>query len=413
MIFTLNCIFITLLCFWVGYRFRRPFNTTWFATALLLKLAAGIALGLIYRELGSGDTLHFYHEGMEIAQKANSSLSAYFERLITATYPEYKGESRTEFFAKILSAFLILTNNNYWLTAIYLSLINFICVWFFIRTLSKVFPDLKWPALISFMFIPSVVFWSSGILKDSLANGMTFLLFAFVITYNSNSKTGIGKYFFTAMALVLVLKLKFYVGALIILGLSIIALTGIVNTFIRGKMAWVTLIILGMGSVYLVSLIDYNLQLNQLPLSIYENNQIILKASDPGQAISFDLEPNWVSLLMNTPKSLLYGLLGPLPFQGNVLNIIYWFENIILLTLILFNFKILFIEKLQPQFHKLFWFGTGFIIILATFLPMSSPNFGTLTRYKAVYLPLLFMFLAYLPIQKIMKEVSSPQKNKS
>lgn len=407
MIFTLNCIFIILFCFWVGYRFRQPFNTAWFTTTLLLKLAAGIVLGLIYRELGSGDTLHFYHEGIEIAQRSDNSWLAYFERLTTANYPEYKGEARTEFFTKLLSPFLILTNNNYWLTAIYLSLINFLCTWFFIRALLKIFPDLKWPALISFMLVPSVVFWSSGILKDSLANGMTFLLFAFAITYDTNRKIRIWEYFLAAIALVLVIKLKFYVGALVILGLSLIVLIRIVSTFIRGNVAWVMLGMLGVGSLYLVSLIDYNLHLSHLPLSIYENNQAILKASDPGQAISFTMEPSWISLLINAPQFLLYGLFGPFPFQGNPYNIIYWLENITLLILIFFNFKLLFIEKVQPRFHKLFWFAICFVLVLATFLPMSSPNFGTLTRYKAVYLPLLFMFLSYLPIQKMLKKTFS------
>ena len=41
-----------------------------------------------------------------------------------------------------------------------------------------------------------------------------------------------------------------------------------------------------------------------------------------------------------------------------------------------------------------------FVLVLATALPLSTPNFGSLSRYRVAFTPILTLLLAYIPYRK-------------
>ncbi len=73
---------------------------------------------------------------------------------------------------KIAAVFDLLTFSSYSSTAILFAVVSFVGMWMFFLTFYEQYPQLhRWLAIASF-FIPSVFFWGSGLLKDTITIGM-------------------------------------------------------------------------------------------------------------------------------------------------------------------------------------------------------------------------------------------------
>ncbi len=400
MSFVLNSIAIFILLWWVS-RYSGPFGEKWYWTTVSFKILTGGILGFIYLEyLQTGDTLLYFLKGSEIAEIAKTSFSSYFERLLINEFPVYKGEARTEFFAKLISPLLIITNQNYWLTASYLSVFSFMGCWYLARTIVLFYPKLKWSALISFLLLPSFVFWSSGMLKDGISISAMFVLYTFVFKLYQRASPTFFDCLVNSILLIVLIKLRFYLGAWILFVLIWVLYDRWIISRIRNEsVKWVSRLTVIVLLAFAVSLIDYNLQFNHLPESITNNYQNIVLASQNNHII-FDLNADWLSIIINSPKAMYYGLFGPLPGQGNLTNIIYWLENSLLISFTIFSIYLM-LRKHQalPGFSQLQLFIIIYILIMAILLPMAAPNFGTLMRYKAAFLPFLWLIVTYMPIR--------------
>src|SRR5690606_10878610 len=84
---------------------------------------------------------------------------------------------RALFLSKTASVFSLLTNHNYWMISIYFSFLSFLGSWFLISVLRKIYSDISAP-VVAFLFFPSIVFWTSGLIKESLAMACLFFLTA-------------------------------------------------------------------------------------------------------------------------------------------------------------------------------------------------------------------------------------------
>ena len=97
-----------------------------------------------------------------------------------STYNEvYRYASKIIFFSdpqsyaivKIAAVFDLLTFSSYSSTAVLFALVSFVGMWMFFLTFYEQYPQLhRWLAIASF-FIPSVFFWGSGLLKDTITLG--------------------------------------------------------------------------------------------------------------------------------------------------------------------------------------------------------------------------------------------------
>jgi hypothetical protein len=126
---------------------------------------------------------------------------------------------------------------------------------------------------------------------------------------------------------------------------------------------------------------------------------------NPANAIQYyDLKPTFPSILTNAPLALFSGLFRPWLLDVQTAPMIFVaVENLILIVLFIFQVKNILKSENQA---KVVW---AYIIILALFLALSSPNFGTLTRYKVAFLPFLLFYVLkdnnlILIIQKLIRK---------
>src|SRR5690606_33751851 len=153
-----------------------------FWPALALRVAAGVAFGVLYNYYyGIGDTLAYFHDAEHLVDLAQQNPLAYL-RFLWATDLSHDifsellfTQPRALFFSKLTSVFCLFTGTNYWITGLYFSFIAFVFSWYLVRIIVNQFSIVA-PAVFAFLFFPSILFWTSGIIKEALALPALFFI---------------------------------------------------------------------------------------------------------------------------------------------------------------------------------------------------------------------------------------------
>ncbi len=401
-----NLVILASIAFLCYKKLNYPFTQPFFYPALILKLLAGIGVGLIYTYYyRNGDTIRFQLLANQLSNLANGNLKDYFLFIIQggpshhySTLLGLAEEPRTLYFVKILSLLNFITGGNYWLNSLYFSLSGFMGAWFIIYSLSGIGQKYFLPAYIPFALFPSIVFWSSGVLKESIAffcmGLMTFIFLDFYI----NRKGGIVSVILFLCAGWIYWNVKYYFVVILVICMLSVILTDIISSRINSKqlpfiMAMIFLILAFAGSF-----LHPNFSLGRIIGILHENHMKILTLSQNRNAVPFiPVYSPSLSLLINLPLALLAGLFMPLPFQGSgFLTIAPGLINLmVLLATMILIFRGIYFPRGRLRF--LLYGLILYIITLATLLSYSTPNFGTLERYEVSYLPFyIFIILAGL-----------------
>jgi len=359
--------------------------------ALGLKIIAGLCLGLLYKfHLGGGDTFQYFMEGKTLStfliDHPADWFSIYFN---TIHVPElvdliiYYDQPRALFFAKIISIFYIFSGGNYWIISAFLSLINFTCIHILVQELDKSFPRHEKAFSISFYFLPTFVFWTSGLLKESLAIGALALLVSVFLHVNrTKNYTSIFIWLLALGAALLLWELKYYYAAIavpLLLALSVFS-------FIRVKRSVhpAIIILFCFLGVLVASVLHYNLSLSRVMEVVYENYQKNNAGVNSIQYYHFD--GNWYGFLINIPLALFSGLFRPIFFDAsNFLGALVSTENLTVLIILMVG---LWKSKFQVSVKNPYILTTLlYVFSLAVLMAFSSPNLGSLSRYKVAYWP--------------------------
>jgi hypothetical protein len=129
---------------------------------------------------------------------------------------------------------------------------------------------------------------------------------------------------------------------------------------------------------------------------IVSNNEVYNASSEAHDFIQFrSLKPEVLSVVLNAPTALFAGLFRPTLLEGsNTIQLIAGIENLFLL--LVFVSALINTKKLLNGSQKVLVFGTlVYIILLCVFITLSTPNFGTLSRYRVGYLPYFVFLMLY------------------
>ena len=404
LIFVINILLLGYII-WLFYQksWHLPLKLFFFP-ALSVKLCAGILLGILYKwYFEGGDTLNYFHDAGVLSAPAAGNLFLYIKSLFASTLAEglpnglnFINQPRALFFSKILSFFSFITHHNYWLISLYLSLLSFWGMWYLSNQLAKIFPGTRHAAALAFLFFPSVIFWSSGVMKESIAMPSLCVLVAFTLPYIQTSsvsaKEVIHKIPLILLLLWLLWQLKYYYfGVLIPMLVSSILVKMIdhkmkITLFYAKIFIWVGVFVSLLG---LASLVHPNLQLENFLTALVRNHDLIYKASHPENLIQYDaLEPTWASLLANFPNALFSGLFRPMLWEVSTpLHALLAIENSGLLLLTLLAIIQLFRYRPSRAPSLLLFAVIIYILLMAALLALASPNLGSLARYRVGFLP--------------------------
>jgi hypothetical protein len=127
---------------------------------------------------------------------------------------------------------------------------------------------------------------------------------------------------------------------------------------------------------------------------IVSNYNIFQSISAPEDLIHYGaLEPTPISLLKNAPLALFSGFFRPFITEvHNPLQVFSALENLILLFFL--GSAILGVKKIITTRYRMLLFSiVAYSMVLCIFLALSTPNFGTLSRYRVGFLPFLVFLL--------------------
>ncbi len=362
-------------------------------------------VGIIYNFYYSGgDTWNYFADGVTLANLARTDWASYLSNWFNADdLPPtlvYLRQPRALLMSQITSIGCLFTGNNYWLTSIYLSLLSFAGVWFLVRTLHLFFPTTRLAVNIAWLAFPSFVFWSSGILKETLAVGLISILVAMTlrIYFDKNSRQSMLFILPGLVATALLWLLKYYYAAVLIPLLIAIMLAK--HLPFKRPNVLVRMVLLFILLIALATFMHPNLSAERLLVVIVQNHDIFVQKWRPNAIIHFwQLEPTLTSFLLNAPLALFSAWYRPLPFEINkMLAQIAGIEHCILLLISLSAFwKVRLTRALKTDEQLWAVSALLFSVLLGILLALSTPNFGTLVRYKVAFSPfLLYVLLVVL-----------------
>jgi len=180
-----------LVAFGIRSKVTNLYTKPYFIPAITLKFIGAIGLGLIYQfYYGGGDTFNYYSAVKGIGVAFSSSTSAGIKLLLTSggTYdPEtapftpnilwYQTGGSEYLLIRIAAIIGLFCFNNYTVISLFFACISFSGLWAMYITFVKYRPQLYKQLAWTVFYMPSVFFWGSGLLKDTLCLGALGWLF--------------------------------------------------------------------------------------------------------------------------------------------------------------------------------------------------------------------------------------------
>lgn len=156
----------------------------YFIPALSLKIVGAISVGLIYQfYYDGGDTYNYFHHGSRYIWEAflDSPVKAFQLIFADGTYQSgtYQYATKIWFYRDLPSYFVIrvagffdlFTLHTYSATAVLFACFSFGGLWAMYLSFYRFYSKLHREFAVAIFFIPSVFFWGSGLLKDTLTLG--------------------------------------------------------------------------------------------------------------------------------------------------------------------------------------------------------------------------------------------------
>lgn len=409
LLFFTTVSFLGFVCFYI-YKRSRSALQNWYWPSLLLHILCGLAIGALYMyHYKIGDSLTFFTEGIKLTDLAKNNPSLYFHFLWTDEAPaafidslSYK-EDRALFMVKLTSIVNLLSFNNYWISSLYFSLLSFFSSWKLSNTLVRHFALTKAAIVFSFLLLPSVVFWSSGIVKESIALATLLYVVHVFLLYYHESKVTWYRIIILLISTWLLYTLKYYYVAV----LMPVLITALLHQQLSKRISIRSFgfhIIIWIFIFLVISLsatqLHPNFHLSQFLGVLYNNYLDFISFSQPGDVMLFpSLKETWGSVILLSPWAFFSGMFRPFVWEcTNVFQAVASLENLLLLLLALSAMPSL--RHLAKHPHRmLILAGLIYCFVLSTFLTLSTPNFGTLIRYRVGFLPFFaFLITATNPI---------------
>ena len=418
------------LFYLIAYALRRKFTNMYtkpyFIPALTVKFIGAIALGLIYKfYYGNGDTFNYYDQTKIIyGAFTNSPLlglklifgSTDFDpNLITYASRIHWYDSPTEYsIIRIAAFFGLFCFNTYTVIGLFFAILSFSGMWAMYTTFVRIFPLAYKKLAIAVFFLPSVFFWGSGLMKDSICIGALGWVF-YGFYYATIAKRSM--LFATVIGLIgayTLISVKVYI-LLSFLPPALLWVFNENNQRIKSSAVRLLLkplfLIFGIAAAYIsatgLTAGDAKYDVNKIGERTKINSEFLTNQVANGSAYNIgSFDGSLGSMVKVAPQAVVVSIFRPFLFEArNPVMVLSALEATLFLylTITLF-FRTGLLKSLQLIISQpILTFCFLFSIILAVGVGTNSGNFGTLVRYK---IPLMPFYLAGLYIMQLQTQAA-------
>jgi hypothetical protein len=405
----------------------------YFTYGLLAKITGAIGLGLIYYFYypDGGDTTNYFESARAYVNLFFKNKEDFFQGWIGSSkedyyffdestgYPVYYHRDPNSFFVvRLLISLVALGFKSYFASAVLTASVTYTGLWKLYQTFLQEFPLLQRELAIAILFIPSCVFWGSGLAKDSFTlsaiGWFTYAFYHFFI--KRKFKFIYGLEIFISSFIIIAIKPYIFFALLpgTILWLSNEQISKIKNSTLR----FITtpfLLLIGASLAY------YSLTQMGDSLGLYKVDKVLDQAVIVQQDMkaeyyhgkSFDIgdfDASAIGVASKAPIAIFSGIFRPGIWDvRNVVMLVSSIENTYLLILTIFlllRLKV-FGFFLLIRKHPLLLFSMLFSLFFAFSVGLTVANFGSLVRLRIPELP---FFVAGLFIMRHLYEKQSGTK---
>lgn len=397
----------------------------YFLPALWVRFIGAIALGLIYQfYYDGGDTFNYFTHGskwiweafLDSPMKGLSLLFSSGGERVPETFEFtqhiwYFRDPNSYFVVRITAFFDLFTFHTYTATALLFASFSFSGIWAFYSGVQKKYPsNAKWLA-VGILFVPSVIFWGSGILKDTITLGaLGWLTWSLIQVIDFKKRTAMYWLimFFSAW---IIYSIKVYIilcyVPMIFLWIYWKRILAIRNWFLRVSVAPILLLLFGsVGFLTMRQIGDTNEK--------YALDNIAERATITAYDIRYGwgartggeggydlgvLDGTWQSMIRLMPDAINVSLFRPYLWEvKNPLMLLSALESLVVLVLSIW--LLIYKGGLLNVFKDPFLtFCLLFALLFAFAVGVSTFNFGTLMRYKIPMIP--FFLIIILKVGKV------------
>lgn len=435
--------FFLIIIYLLAYRFRRQIDDNdqkiFFIPALTVKITGAIMLGLIYQfYYGGGDTFNFVQLGtIHLYDAFFNAPSKFFGLLISDGQDAaklYPYSSRIYHFSdpssfliiKLASIAGIFSLHSYAVMAISFALFSFSGSWAVYRTVCRIYPfaPFKKKAAWAIFFIPSVFFWGSGLLKDSITFGAVgWLFYAFTNLFIFRQRQ-LSSFFILVFSILLIKTIKIYILMCLIPALIIWLFfhfdykikSSLIKIFSKPLLAMLAILFSYFAAHYIsMDSNRYSFEnLSGTAKTTYDYLTYMSKIEGGSYYSLGEIDGSPQSFISKAPAAINVTLFRPYLWEsGNPIMLLSALESLsfMIFTLLAF-YNTGFLKSIHIiQKDPFLIFAITFSFAFAFAVGISTANFGTLVRYKIPILPFYLLFLALLYEKGQRKKITAVPKN--
>ncbi len=395
------------------------------------KIAGGIAFVLIYLYFyPGGDTTGYFECSMAMNNLFFVDPVSWMHNELSNASPEHYSlfnldtgyplpylyfDPHTYMVVRLISPLLLFTFSSFLLTTIVLDWIAFAGIWRLFVVFSEHYPNRKNLFAFAILFFPSVVFWGSGILKDTITLSCTGWVVYCIHRTFVLKKNRLWFFILFIINIAIIVTIKSYILIALMPGTLMWIFSNRIATIRNAAFKFLIIPIIFFvsifGSIYLLS------ELSDV-MGKFKLNRIVATAlviqndlkQDHYHGHSFDIgtiDPSPAGLLAKFPAAFTAGMFRPFLWEsGNSVMFISGLENTLILVLTIIS---IFRSNLFAFFKKIFrepilFFALSFSIFFAYSVGITTSNFGALVRFKIAYLP-FFLCSLFILIKRKDEEV--------
>jgi hypothetical protein len=364
----------------------------------LVKILGGLAIGWISYHLYDvkNDYWDMNRQGWDEYQLLWNNPKEYLTNIFKSGYQNGYGglfdsfqsfwnDLRNNIIIKLISVCDLFSRGNYYINSLFFNFCCFLGHIAFYRIFIQIYKKQQLGVIICCFFLPSLLYFSSGIQKDGIVFSVLGALCFAVYTSLQSNTISFKRLFVIILSLPMLFLIRSYVLINIVPALIIWVLVE--------KYKWKPLRSFIIGYI-VAGLIFFNI--SSLFHSIDPPKTVVQKQADflalpvAVTQINVDtLQPNFKSFLQNTPQALNHLLLRPYPLELPSKSMLPM--NIELLIYQLLFVLFLFFRQKDDKggINSFILFGVFFTLTMFLFIGYLMPNLGSLIRYRSIYIPFL------------------------
>ena len=404
LIIYLFVIYLVAILF-VQNRVKTDTTYRFFIKALTLKIVGGLIYAFyhVYVYKG-GDTFVFYNAAKDLVHFTSffepNTFLVYFSDFDPVNFdfsPRFSyilGSHDVLFMVKLTSFIYYLGAGSYYAMTLVFSILSFLGLWSLFKIFSRLYPTVQKELLLAIFALPTMVLWSSGVLKDTVTIGALGGVVYGVANIFVFNKKRLLSVVFIVIGILLIFKLKPYLIYLLIpsilLWIQANIKSKIRSRFIRNLVTPILIVgIIISLSYILVSLSSsagkYSLDNWQSTLKGFHSWHSYLSETSHQSGYSLgEMDYTLWGVLQKLPAALNVTFFRPYFWEvrniptllGGIEGAIFLIMTLYILMKLRFRFFILIFKNKDLTFLVSFALSFGFIVGL------SSYNFGALSRYK-------------------------------